>query len=310
MALLSRAGVTLAVLALPGCDITRAAAPFEYSEDNVSVYGVMEAGSDTVRVILSRFDSRVAASAQPFAPLSGARVRVVRGPDTTHLAEAPAGFSDCYRNPPPSGTQPAIRSGCYAARIPGGVRPRQQYQLSVLLPGGGTISGAALVPGAPALNSPAANARVEVPAAFSPGEAQRPGLVRVHWAPVENAGRIEASLSGAAVYRNGRVASGVSCRVTAFPGTSADLIRLDSVVLAVTAPDCTENGRPATWDSISARLLVTAYDTAYARYAAELAGGGTIRHPRASAGVSGAYGVFGGAASTERRLVLVPAGRR
>lgn len=59
--------------------------------------------------------------------------------------------------------------------------------------------------------------------------------------------------------------------------------------------------------SFPARLLLTAYDTACARYVAQVIGRGSVLQGRASAGVEGSLGVFAEAASAERRAVFVPA---
>jgi hypothetical protein len=50
---------------------------------------------------------------------------------------------------------------------------------------------------------------------------------------------------------------------------------------------------------------VTAYDTAYTRYA-EARLRGTLRREEAAAGITGSLGVFAGVASAERQVTLVP----
>jgi hypothetical protein len=82
---------------------------------------------------------------------------------------------------------------------------------------------------------------------------------------------------------------------------------VDSIDHRILAAYCARGSEMVSWDSVVVRLVVTAYDTAYARYVGEVISNESVRRSRASAGVQGALGVFAGAASAERRLVLVPA---
>lgn len=304
MALLTRAAGVLALSLSAACDFTRPPSPFEYSEDNVAVYAVLEAGADTVRVSLARFDARAGVPGERFTPVSGARAGIVHGSGTTGLVEAASGFTDCFRSPVPSGEQRPIQAGCYAARLPVRIASGETYRLRVHLPDGDSIAGSVVVPHPPRLRSPEEHARVEIPARASVGTVQSPGMVGVGWAAPPGVGRIEIAVAVDAVYREQGLVRGASCRIQVGHPPAGSLVRLDSVALYVFPPDCVVGPAPAVWDSITARLVLTAYDTAYARYVAEVHGG-SVRRSRARAGVSGALGVFGAAASAERKIVLV-----
>lgn len=267
--------------------------------ESTSLHAVLRAGSDTAAVLLLRYDPR---SAEPFQRLSGADVAISSAGELARLREAPEGFRDCVRSRDVFLPDPAIRSGCYAARLPGPIRSGESYRLRVALPGGDSVTGAVVVPAAPVIVSPAEGLVIRTP---PPGQLLVPPSSRftAKWTVPKDVARIEVGLVTSAVFWQGRRLAGAACIVSAgFP--EEDHTSADSLVYSIGQVGCQRGSEPVQWDSLAVRLVVTAYDTAYARYAAEVLSNGSVRGGRASAGIQGAFGVFAGAASDERHLVL------
>ncbi|HEX8362166.1 MAG TPA: DUF4249 family protein [Longimicrobium sp.] len=296
------AGYTAAIF-LCGC--TDATAPVRATEENVAVHAVLAAGTDTASLLLTRFDPAASQDEPRFHRVPGASVRLLRGADTLWLREAPAGFSDCNTDAREPGEIEEIGRGCYAAVVPDGLRAGDRYELRVTLADGTTIRGAATIPGAPDILAPATARVVAVRTPESPLFLKNSTAFPVRWRIHAGTGRVEIGVVRPQAYRDGRPLARVACHLQPGP-LPADLVRTDSVTHQVVSASCSRGGEIVRWDSISTRLVLTAYDTAYARYAREVLGG-SVRATRASAGVEGAFGVFAGAASAERRLTLVPA---
>jgi hypothetical protein len=127
--------------------------------------------------------------------------------------------------------------------------------------------------------------------------------VEVRWTPLAAGTRVEVGISAGSPASG--APEGTRCAIgaqrAASPGSGG------STGLPIFAVECLRDGIPERWDSLEARVLVTAFDTAYARYAAQVIGQESILRSHAAAGLSGAYGVFAGAAAAERRLVLINA---
>jgi hypothetical protein len=113
------------------------------------------------------------------------------------------------------------------------------------------------------------------------------------------------------VFERGAVQAGVFCQLVAWPDgdpVGSTEVRVD---LEIYSANCyrppTETSPPAAidWDSIHVMLRVPACDTACARYQEQVANQRYAPEDRASAGLTGAYGLFGGLALAERSLVLV-----
>jgi hypothetical protein len=296
------AGCTGAIL-LGGC--TGATEPVRATEENVAVHAVLAAGTDTASLLLTRFVPAGPRTESRFSRVSGANVRLVRGADTLWLREAPAGFTDCYTDARGAGEAEEIGPGCYAAVVPGGLRAGERYELRASLPDGTLIRGAATIPGAPDILAPATARVVAVRTPESPLYSKSTMMFPVRWQVPAGTGRVEIGVVRPQAYRDGRPIARVVCHLQPGP-LPADLVRTDSVTHQVVSASCSRGGEIVRWDSIATRLVVTAYDTAYARYAREVLSG-SVRTGRASAGVEGAFGLFAGAASAERRLTLVPA---
>lgn len=294
MEVLRRFVLAGAAILLVGCEFARAPTALDIPESSIGAYGVLRAGSDTVSVLLVRFRTDLKYLERGFDPISGADVRVISGNDTLRLAEAPAGFSRCYTTELDSPNVGASAGpGCYAATLPGGVQSGREYRLLARLPDGIMVEGVAAVPAAPGILAPQADARVPA----SEGEY----TVRLVYTTPPGTGRVEVavlSLDNACTIRF------EDPTVRAGGGLQIGAAESNSVVVRINRVSCSERGRPVARDAVPARLVLTAYDTAYARYAAETLDRGSVLGSRASVGLTGALGLFAGAASSERRITF------
>jgi hypothetical protein len=294
----------VAVLLVLASACTRDPARFEYTEASVAVHAVLQAGSERATVLITRFEPRSAR----LQGVSGAEVRLLRGAETLRLTPTAADESGC---PPSAATELATAGaipGCYAVRVPHGIRSGERFELSIELPGGGSVRGTATIPAPPELLVPVEQARLVLDAGAPPsgapsGVVRELGTVEVRWTPLAAGTRLEVGITAqpAASGAPPGMVCAVSAPRTASPGS------VGSTRLPIFAVECLRDGAPERWSSLEARVLVTAFDTAYARYAAQVIGQESILRSHAAAGLTGAYGVFAGAAAAERRLLLVNA---
>lgn len=302
----------LALLA-SGCDFLRDPTQIDVRGSETIVHSVLRAGSDTVAVLLQRAEPATGGNGPRIVPVSGAAVRIAGGGASVLLAEAPSGFPSCIRgerNPLGEALGDSIRAGCYAAVLPGGVRAGERYELRIELAGGERIEGTTVVPGAPEILAPDANARFEVRTQIAPPYGAGVGEIPVRVRVSAGTGGAEAGLATLTAFEDGRAAPDARCRIEHGSGIRRTPADPDTLRIRIINPiDCAqqvESGyRRVEWDSLHVRLLVAAYDTAYVRYVESLYDGETVARGRASAGVMGALGVFGGAATAERPVTLV-----
>lgn len=272
------------------------------------VGSVLSAGSDTVFVSLVRVTPRPYSQESTARPIQGAEVRLQGDIATVGLTEGPPGFPPCLTYH--SSNREAATIPCYAAVFPGGVRPGGSYRLSILLPGGGTIEGAAKVPHTPAVIAPEADTRW-----IRRGSGDIDTL-RVRWSASPGTAGVGFALQSHRVFYKGALVANADCTIYLLGSSRPsvhrvlDSPRTDSASLTYDVIQCT--GRvgtdapfPFRPDSVQARLIVTAYDTAYTRYR-EGPGGSSVRPEHITAGITGALGVFAGVASAQRRVTLVP----
>ena len=291
MAILKAAA--LAIL-LAGCELTRDPVTIDPQRGELMVHGVLEAGSDTVAVLLTRV---VADTAAPFAqPVSGATVRLTGGGESVLLGEASAGFPPCHAD--------TGAAGCYTGIVRGGVRAGETYALDVRVPGGEEVRGSARVPLAPVVESPAAVSRL--------GVRRRPerapaATIPVRWRGTEGAGGVGVGLVLGTLYPRTLEIPHSSCTIPQnilrrSPATDTATLVLHQPALCHTREGTVEP------DSIRASVLVVAYDSAYVRWE-ELVRtypGKSIQRERFAAGVTGALGVFAAVTRADRGIVLVP----
>jgi hypothetical protein len=266
-------------------------------EDQVVVHSVLVAGADTVMVVLTRtLGSTGQYGPESPEPLSGATVRLSSGADTLQFMEQDNEARRCLpHHVPPEHWK---RVGCYLGAIPGGVRAGATYELRIEPPGHGTIQGRATVPAPPTLREPAAQASITV--ATDPIRSARLDPVPVRWDAVEPGHRLELVLRT----RDDKcwVSSEISQRYDSNFDLDFDLSSLDSASIRHQRISCGDQ-EPA--DSYLADLSLTLFDTAYARY---LKHNGVHRvTPRGTgaAGITGALGVFAGAATTKVPVTLL-----
>ena len=307
MDLLERALVGLGLLAA-GCGFVREPTPLELSDEQVLVHSVLHAGTDTIAVLLQRIRPGAGSAVPLIRPISAADVRITGGSGEVHLREAPVGFRRCGPLDAAGADPNRAEPGCYAAVIVGGVEPGGRYELAIALPGGGTVRGTAVVPEAPALLAPARDARV-VLGRTGAGGYDHIGDVPVRWSARDGTGGVQLGVLPGTAFKDGEVMRGGPCDAPSASSRSwfIDEPRVDSISLRIFIPGCSiEPGQPLVHDSIYADLLLTAFDTAYTRYQKLGGSNETVRREQASAGISGALGVFAGAATARRGITLVP----
>ncbi len=307
MGVLSRVGLLILLLAM-GC--TRAPGVFEFTEEHVVLHAVVAAGMPTVSAIVTRFTPGTPA----LQPVPGVALQFITGTDTLPFQEVTSDGGTCAAE---EGFDVRFnRAGCYRVAIPGGVRAGGSYALRARFPNGQVASGAVTVPEVPTLLAPLGGIRVGV---RNRGEVriEQVGDLRalaplasfpVRWTRPEGAARMEVTLGAGTVFRGGQRVSGAQCTLLQTGGAERDVIAFDSLTLALFEVSCRQGGNFVAWDSIHARLAVTAFDSAYARYADEVLDSRrreAVRAPRVSAGIQGVLGLFAGAAAATRDVMLI-----
>lgn len=254
-------------------------------DPEVAVHAVLLAGSTTANVFITRVHPSPDGLDAWIDPVSGADVVLHTPDDHVPLTEA-ASADACYR---PFDDDPAWAAtrGCYTATVPGAVRAGNRYALSIRLPDGATISGETTVPDQPELLAPADGEQVRI----GGGD----GIVTVRWRPTPPLGRAEIAVE--------------SLVPDCWAGLGEPLAYAQAVILDPArgeAPDIRlRGGCSALRSAFPARFVFMSFDTAYARYADVVLGQAWAAHPRASAGLSGALGVFGSAAAAEHRIEIL-----
>ena len=304
MALLSRAALGALVL-LAGC--TRGSVPTGYTDESRGVHAVLEAGAERASVLVLRFSPEMDRA----APLSGAVVELSGEGRTVRLTEQP----DAGRCFGMRGGEPPAGRGCYAGEVPGGIGAGERWTLEVRFPDGRTATGSTDVPLPVRLTAPAGAVRAavrnrgEIRTDPATGQAEVLGEVPLAWDAPAGTARVEVALAIGAVFAGGVRVDGASCRTRISPPPDADAVELRVDALRIYEVACRAgpavDAPPLAWDSIAGALVVTAYDAAYARYVERVVGGDAVRPGHASAGLSGAFGLFAGAAPVRRAAVLI-----
>ena len=306
MAVVRRLGWLAALLGAASCEPD--AAPLDPQKYGAAVHAMLHAGSDTASVLLMRYPPLDERRPALEGRITGAQVRIVHGTQMATLAEAPAGFPDCVREEIHRFFHQltAAQPGCYAARLPGPIRPGARYELEAELPGGARVRGATVVPELPEILSPSNRARFVVRDSGQSSSTGRPVVlsVPVEWQPA-GGGVYDVNLVIDRGFRGGTRLAGSGCIPEAHLGLTRG-VRGRSTEIRLWDIDCYEGSQNVAWDSAHARVLVTAFDTAYARYLADTAPGReSVRWNRATAGVQGALGAFAAAATAAREITLV-----
>lgn len=300
MALLTlrRAAAAAVLLAAGACELIPPPTYVRENPDQLLVHAVLQAGRDSVSVLVTR-----AGHTDVPVHVSGARVQVLGPGGAAVLAEAVAGAPPCLVGEPdprdPSG-RITLGPGCYSGVLPGGVAAGQEYRLEVELAGGQRVRGRTLVPAPPVPRGAADGRRL---AGEQSGFALLVEDEPFHWT---RSGNPAVSLH---VRVRRAWAGGVQVSCSAVVGfrddeTGGNLARTDSARASIHVGGCTAGTTQVPPDSAELDVLLTSYDEAYVLYALPPEGG--LTREQASAGVEGAFGVFGSASTAVRRVMLVP----
>lgn len=273
---------TIAVLA--GCDFIREPTVLDDVEREVTVHSILLAGSDTVAVLLTTvvFESGDLIPTTS-APVVGATVRLVdQDGGVLHLEPQGVGENACAANkglpwwPNEAPWVERLGAGCYVAAVPGGIRAGGRYELIVDLAAGARIEGAAVVPDAPTIIAPAAGTELS--------GAKREERFLIRWSGIGEDQHIQLTFAS----------PDSACHI--FGGWES--FGTDSMTVPVPHFHCGSDEVPS---RIDARLRLTAFDTVYTRYLyrSRAHDGNALRRDVASAGLSGAPGIFAGAAVAE-----------
>ena len=302
MALLSRvralAGAA-ALAALAGaCELTHPPTYVPPDEDQLVVVAVLHAGSDSAAVLVVRVGRD---DGEPPA-VSGARVRVAGPGGTGVLAELTGAAAPCDRNTLPPA--PPIPTGCYVGVVPGGVLAGAEYRLEVDVSTGGRARGRTVVPPHPVIHAPAETLRVR---GERTGEAFTwlAPPIPMRWTaegPVALAGWVGRTWAAEAAEPE--------CHV-GLQGMDAPPLHEggDSLLARVYLTACQTGPEEPLLRPDSAEVLVdvTAFDSATIAYMRQGHAGKGIPQADASTGLEGAFGLFGSAAASRRRILFVTA---
>ena len=297
-----RAAVVVAVLLGAVASCVRDPTHIEVEDADLQLHSILLAGSDSALVLLGLAKPE----AEMLESLSGASVELAREGQMITLPEHAPDGPACTPYADPSAL------GCYSAGVPGGIGVSDRFELEVRT-GEHVITGSTVVPPPPEVLAPAAGAQVllhcgEPPRCEGTGGSP-PAELRIEWNPTP-AGWVTVQMTSDSVY--GPRGAGADCIMyLEAGGTTVPGIEGEVGVLRLTIGDvsCFAGNERVGWDSLAVSLWVTAFDSTYTDYAratAELPP--AIGSTDARAGVEGAFGVFVGAATTQRRLTFVRTG--
>lgn len=313
MEVLTRLVAAAALLSAAGCSFLRDPTPVEAMGEQSSVHALLMTGSDTVKVLLQRVGAAPIRSQGPVSarPIQGADVSLVVGGETVKLASSPAGFSGCVTQP--VGSQlPADTAGCYAAVLPGGVKPGAEYALRIRLPGGGTIEGMTTALAALRVESPSAGARIQVKARTFNGGSDDITRLTLRLRGAERAAGASVDLIPLVVYSRGQRITSFFCSVEYPRGFVFRRDAEGNVALPIASVQCVPRTETGTQpdpqfrtDSVRAALRVVAYDSSYVRYL-DAQEQNSVAAREVTVGVTGAIGLFAAAARAEHEVVLIP----
>lgn len=271
--------------------------------DHLLVHAVLRAGSDSAAVWLSR-----TGNVQMGIPVSGAQVRLGGSAGEAVLREVPQGSAPC--TPVPAFPDPfqGVPGGCYVARVPGGVRPGAEYQLDVQLPTGERARGRTVVPLPPVVQAPAEGLRLPARRGEFDGSLTAREPLTLRWTA---SGRVTLAASASRAWFSPAAAAPCYANLLRPDGGDPPVylpedLQADSADIRPQTGGCSVDPqtRPLAADSVEVAVGITVYDSAYYTYLREWSNGIPARD--ASAGLEGAYGVFGSATTATRRLRLVP----
>jgi len=270
----------LIALGMPAC--TPENTLLEFSQEQITVLALLQAGDSVANVYMRHtLAGRDEITGRPpEEPLTGATVRLLHGTNTVILRDTGSQNHCAPDNPV---------DGCYTVSLPQRIAALETYELLIDLPGGGFVRGHATVPAPPIIRAPAAGATLEY-GGFLPRPPAAPTTVR--WNLALPAARTEVAVN----------VPGLRCTFAA--ESWHDATGLDSLSLFPWQLGCDgalgDREHPG-------EVVVTVYDSVYARYYRETARERYgLRPEHARAGIEGALGVFAGAATARVPVRLVP----
>ena len=278
------AGPLLAALAVVG---TACESGVEVMDDFRVVTAVLVAEADTVK---GKVDDVVATTGLR-TPVESAEVTVTGpgGPVSLSWVPGPA----CVDEP----LLPMVRGhdGCHRAPLPQPVEPGAAYDLVVDPGDGALITGRTRVPPVPVLTI------LEEPWFRYP--LAHPWIpVSMEWDPDPGVGRMEARIAFLRAHRRGGAWTTSHCEAEPCPPEACRALLGEPLVHDPRSGPAelrlSNIGCPFDWDSLAIEIRSTAYDTAYARYIRQVGSASIgVRLANAAAGLDGALGIFGAAAS-------------
>jgi hypothetical protein len=288
------AGAAALAAVAGACDFIHPPTYVPTDQDQLVVHAVLNAGGDSVAVLVTRVGR---GDSYPPA-VSGARVRVIGDAGAGTLVQLmgtapPCGLAgDPLAGPP----QP---TGCYVGVVPGGIRAGAAYQLEVDVPTGERVRGRTVVPAPPVMHAPAERLRVQGEGTDFQTRSVDPLTVR--WTAQ---GPVSVSSTVGRVWAPGVEAP--VCHV----GLEGQSMRpahvtADSLRAMLYLHGCNAGQTRVQPDSVEVLVGVTAYDSAYVAYNRERDPGNGIPLDEASAGLEGAFGLFGSAAKSQRRIIFI-----
>ena len=294
--LVRAAGAVALAACAGGCELLHPPTLVDGDPSQLQVHAVLAAGSDSVSVFVSRVGV-----GRFSTPVTDAQVRVSGSAGSVVLAQSPTVRAPCVSHFVRSDEGPEPAGGCYVALLPGGVRAGAEYALEVDLPSGERVRGRTVVPNAPVLQSPDEGLRVVVTGTNGYSYISQP--LHLSWS---GAGWVSLRAWGGRVW----APADTRCGIDLYPaGVYEDPTRemeADSSTRVLSIFNCgvPPDYAPVQPDSLEVMLAVTTMDSAYRAYARNVRDGIPVRD--ASGGLQGAYGVFGSAATTTRRVMVIP----
>jgi hypothetical protein len=293
MAFLIRALAVAAAAASAGC--LRVPEPILPVVESVAVHAVLDTGGREAVVLVTRFPP----GATQAVPVTDAEGEVGRGGVSVALA-ADAGAPCRFE------AGAAVASGCYRASLAEPVAPGDEWWLRVTLAGGETARGEVRVPLAPEIREPAGE---EIRLQFSSRDGGTVVDAPLRWVWADAAARLGQRFGPATGFGAGAVLNAhchAAARIEDAPAGTVPPLGETHARLLVHGAACQAAGGPVAWDSIRVPLLWVATDTAAARYLSAAHAGTGIRPQRASAGLRGAFGVFGATTTVRRTITILP----
>jgi hypothetical protein len=288
MELLTRVAVVAALIGSGACE--RPPTDMDLSGDGLlAAFAVFEAGRAEGSIVVAWSDR---ASAPPAAQV------LLTHNGATLVLEPGVGSCTTFNQP---------NARCYATPLAAPLAATDVLRVSVAAAGFATIEGQTIIPAAPTIASPVADARIVATcvtddcesSAFGPPVAQLPVDVSSELA----AGLLEAVLRITTAWA-GNVRLDAEC-IADHPPLLRELPGQIATTLPIRTLRCFAGGATVRWDSLSAELKAIAYDADYADYHRRVLHGDALRPEAGSFGLTSGFGVLAAAGTARRTFTVV-----